>query len=198
MVPKKTPHRCPFCEKPFETPRALNHHISALKSCYKEWRKNLVRLEHLSPKRPRRNSPITLEGGPESLDLEAVDTRIVDDFDFVPPSPPRRATVEDNDNEQRNTYLRETSTTQMDRFVEPYPGDAGQGLRKSKTRFEKWLEIQEAEGKKPWDPFASKEEWALTGWLIKNVGQKSTDEYLKLQIVSEDDIFFFFKLLIGF
>ena len=28
-------------------------------------------------------------------------------------------------------------TTNMDRFVEPYPSDAGQGIRKSKTRFEK-------------------------------------------------------------
>ena len=33
-----------------------------------------------------------------------------------------------------------------------------------------------------WELFASKEEWDLTKWLVKNVGQKSTDEFLKLQI----------------
>ena len=73
----------------------------------------------------------------------------------------------------------------MDCFIEAYPGDAGQGIQKSKTRFEKWLEIQDIEGTDPWQPFASKEEWALTRWLMNNVGQKSTNEYLKLPIVHE-------------
>lgn len=178
MAPKKTTllptHRCQFCGRSFKTPRALNHHISASKACYKEWRKELVRNEQPSPKRPRRNSPRRPE---DSDSLDEFDFEVVDDF--VPPSPPRRATVDDDSDEEGNTYL----TTETYRFVESYPGDAGQGLRKSKTRFEELLEIQEGEGKKPWEPFASKEEWALSGWLIKHVGQKSTDEYLKLQIV---------------
>ena len=54
-----------------------------------------------------------------------------------------------------------------------------------KTRFECWQEIKKCEGKNPWDPFANKEEWDLTVWLIKNIGQKLTDEFLKLPIVSE-------------
>ena len=91
---------------------------------------------------------------------------------------PRKDEEEDS---RENTYM----TTKTDHFVESYPGDAGQGLRKSKTRFEEWLEIQEAEGLKPWEPFSSKGEWELAKWLIKNVGQKSTDEFLKLQMVCE-------------
>jgi hypothetical protein len=182
MAPKKATHRCQFCGRSFETPRALNHHISASKTCYKEWRKELVRIEHPSPKRPRQNSPTRLE---DSDSLEEFNTEIVDDF--VPPSPPRRATVDKDNDEEGNTYL---TSTERNRFVEAYPGDAGQGIRKSKTRFEEWLEIQEGEGKKPWDPFASKEEWALAGWMIKNVGQKSTDEFLKLKIVCEVDVSF--------
>jgi hypothetical protein len=47
----------------------------------------------------------------------------------------------------------------MDRFIEAYIGDAGQGLRKSKTRFEEWLAVQEDVGLKPWEPFASRGEW---------------------------------------
>ena len=39
--------------------------------------------------------------------------------------------------------------------------------------------------KNPWDLFASEQEWALAMWLRKNVGQKSTDEFLKLPIVSK-------------
>ena len=64
-------------------------------------------------------------------------------------------------------------------------GNAGQGKHMSKTRFECWQEIKKCEGKNPWDPFVNKEEWDLTMWLIKNVGQKLTDEFLKLPIVSE-------------
>ncbi|KIJ90638.1 hypothetical protein K443DRAFT_36586, partial [Laccaria amethystina LaAM-08-1] len=51
--------------------------------------------------------------------------------------------------------------------------------------FETLLEQQTADGKQPWEPFASKEEWQLVTWLMANVGQNSTDEYLKLPIVRE-------------
>jgi hypothetical protein len=127
-----------------------------------------------------------LEDECENVD---VDTNIVDDFTL--PSPPTIPSVEE-DEEGDSTYL----TTSTDRFIESYPGDAGQGMRKTKTRFEELLIMQEAEGKKPWEPFASEEEWDLTKWLIKNVGQRSTDEYLKLPIVSEIYVpFLLFKTL---
>jgi hypothetical protein len=127
--------------------------------------------------------------------LGEFNTQNVEDF-VPPPSPPpasrnppnltsRRATVKDA------AYL----TTNMNRFVEPYPGDAGRGIRKEITRFEKWFNRDsDVGGKSPWEPFASKEEWALAGWLMKNVGQKSTDEYLKLPIVREVVILFLKKL----
>jgi hypothetical protein len=70
------------------------------------------------------------------------------------------------------------------RYVEAFPGPAGVPLRTEKTRFENLLEIQRLEGKDPWYPFASRREWGLVEWLMKNVGQKSTDEYLQLPIVS--------------
>lgn len=107
--------------------------------------------------------------------------------DFVPPSPspaPRTVSVEEHEPTEENTY----QSMHTNRYIESYPGKAGEGTHKSKTQFEEWLESQEHEGKKPWDPFASKEEWELACWLIKNVGQSSTDEYLKLQIVREVEI----------
>ena len=80
MASKKPTHRCQFCSKPFAIQRALNHHILASKTCYKEWRKGLVRNEQPSLKRPCRNSP--------SMDdiFDGFDTQDVDDF--VPPPPP--------------------------------------------------------------------------------------------------------------
>ena len=119
-----------------------------------------------------------MEGALDTLDL---DTTLVDDLALH--SPPRKVSVgvgEDEGDEDRETY----PITKVERFIEPYPGDAGQGIRKSKTRFEEWFENQKEEEKIPWDPFASEEEWALSVWLIKNVGQRSTDEFLKLPIVS--------------
>ena len=121
-----------------------------------------------------------VEGGQGSLDNERPD--LMDDF--VLPSPPRKPTVEEVEDEGE-TY----PTMKTDRFVESYPGHAGQGLRKSKTRYEVWFENQKRDGKNSWDPFASEDEWALTMWLLKNVGQKSTDQFLKLPIVR--CVFFF-------
>ena len=114
----------------------------------------------------------------EELDyLEDYNLELVDDF--IPPSPPRRATVEDIWDDDEIIY----GTAPIEHYVEPYPGEAGQGMHISKMQFKIWLEEQEVEGKNPWEPFVSKEEWVLTQWLIKNVGQKATDEYLNLPIV---------------
>jgi len=155
----------------------MNHHISASKDCYEEWRKELVRNEQPSPKQRKENSSRRLM---EGTDEGEVNTDIVDDFvmDFPPVE---RDAVEEDRHEGGNTYL----TTNVDRFIESYPGDAGQAIEKSKTRFQEWFENQRNDQKIQWDPFASEEEWALCMWLIKNVGQKSTDEFLKLPIVSE-------------
>ena len=172
--------RCQFCGKTFETLRAVNHHISASESCYNEWRKDLLRNDEPSPKRPKKNPTAQeeedLEGDEGILDVES---ELVDDFVFA--SPPGRTAVEIPQDDGRDTY----PTSTIPRFIEPYPGDAGQGIRKCKTRFEKWFKNQ-SDPKNPWDPFASKDEWSLTMWLLKNVGQKATDQFLKLPIVSDN------------
>ena len=54
------------------------------------------------------------------------------------PSPPRMPSVEEVEEEQENSYR----TSKTARFIESYPGDAGKGLRKSKTRFEIWLKTK--------------------------------------------------------
>jgi hypothetical protein len=82
------------------------------------------------------------------MDGVEIDTNPVDDF--ILPSPPRKMSTEEV--EREDTY----ATTKTDRFIEAYVGDAGQGLRKSKMRFKEWLAVQEAEGLKPWELFASR------------------------------------------
>lgn len=70
------------------------------------------------------------------------------------------------------------------RYVRDYPGRAGDVLGKSHTKFElRRAEMEDAtEGK--YTPFKDEEECGLAKWLLKNVGQKKIDEYLKLPIVS--------------
>lgn len=57
-------------------------------------------------------------------------------------------------------------------------------LGKGKTFFEKLQERQESVGSEKWAPFEDQEEWELAQWLLRSVGQKKIDEYLKLPIVS--------------
>jgi hypothetical protein len=173
-MPLKVSKHCPFCRKAFPTQRAINQHISASKTCVKDWHKKIIRKnDNPSPKRRRINSP---------------DPNLLDDLphaNYYPEpgqqTPSFRATVEDADDEDDSNLTKESGPV---RYVEPFPGPAGEASRQEKTRFEVLQQIQESEGKTLWEPFASRAEWGLAEWLMKNVGHKSTDDYLQLPIVS--------------
>ena len=45
-------------------------------------------------------------------------------------------------------------------------------------------EQQEVEGLDEFVPFSSEDEWGMAEWLMKNVGQNKTEEFLKLPMVS--------------
>ncbi|TFK53193.1 hypothetical protein OE88DRAFT_1627519 [Heliocybe sulcata] len=86
--------------------------------------------------------------------------------------PSHGASTEDNEEDSRPGS----------RFVEPFPGAAGDVLRQEKTKFNIIREVQEHEGEIDWSPFEDKEEWELASWLVQNVGQNQMDEFLKLPI----------------
>jgi hypothetical protein len=158
---------CQFCQKGFTTQRAVNQHISASTTCLKEWHKNIVREnDSPSPKRRRVNSP-----DPCLLPNPDIPHNF-DDADNC-------ANLEDTDNKSDDV-----DPVTHRRYVEPFPGPAGETLRCEKTRFEILEGEQRTEGKAPWEPFASRAEWELAEWLVKNVRQRSTDKYLQLPIVS--------------
>ena len=50
--------------------------------------------------------------------------------------------------------------------------------------FEQIRKEQQETGSSKWGPFKDQDEWELAEWLLKNVGQKQTDDFLKLNIVS--------------
>jgi hypothetical protein len=72
----------------------------------------------------------------------------------------------------------------QNRYSETYPRSAGQPIRKEKTKFESFRENDRAAGRQPWEPFTSKKEWELATWMMKNVNQRATEEYLNLPMVS--------------
>ena len=79
----------------------------------------------------------------------------------------KRARVEEVDDEE--TYPR---------YAKEFPTSAkvfGDG----KTAFEEIFREQTVKGESPWAPFADKDEWELVRWLVKNVNQQATEEFLK-------------------
>ena len=70
------------------------------------------------------------------------------------------------------------------RYVEDYGRSAGHIYGEGQSQFVKWREAQKKVGHAPWSPYNDLNEWDLSQWLICNVGQNATDEYLKFPIVS--------------
>ena len=161
---------CQFCWKTFATQRGVSQHISASIICLKEWHKSIIRKnDSSSPKQKCINSPepSLVDDLPNNPDP----THHFDDAD-------NQANVEDTDNSHDNDLWT------PEPYVEPFLGPAGDVLRQEKTSFEILQGVQQSEGKPPWELFASRAEWELAEWLMKNVGQRSTNDFLQLPIVS--------------
>ena len=74
--------------------------------------------------------------------------------------------------------------TQHTRWTEAFPACVAEGHGRARTRFDDWRSQQILTGASQWSPFEDEDEWELTQWLFKNVGQSAIDEYLKLPSVS--------------
>ncbi|KAG1897031.1 uncharacterized protein F5891DRAFT_1130082 [Suillus fuscotomentosus] len=93
----------------------------------------------------------------------------------------RRVTIEEVEDEDHAQYFEQCV-------------GAGQTLREGKTGFERFQEYKECMGEDKWAPFDGGEEWGLAEWLVKNLGQTRTDEFLKLPIVSSSLVSFLQKV----
>lgn len=121
-----------------------------------------------------------------------LDTPMLGD-DFQPPPRSRVEEVEDEDAPpSKRARVEEVAdqdapgAARTARYPVPYPGRAGEALDKQETMFHKMQEDQKLDGdeENPWAPFDNQDEWELARWLMKNVGQKKTNEFLQLPIVS--------------
>lgn len=66
----------------------------------------------------------------------------------------------------------------------PEKHGAGAKVRPGKTGFEQVRDEEILTGAEVLGPFVDEDEWELAKWLIKNVGHKQTESFLKLPIVS--------------
>lgn len=72
-----------------------------------------------------------------------------------------------------------------DRYAQEFDeGLAAEVLGLGKTSFEALKDVQDASGNGAYAPFADHDEWKLAEWLIENVNQQATEDFLKLSIVS--------------
>ena len=188
--------RCPYCAKSLPTGKAVRQHVAASQSCSKSW--EIHQLAKV-PIKSKNYQPIPLPPGPPPSDIDQICDSDHDDemndlsHEFVPPyegpelttntrnpfpavDPPADEHAEDNDNHDQ--------PSSHSHYSEAYPRSAGQPFRKEKTEFEKFRDNDSAAGRQAWEPFSSKKEWELARWIMNNVNQKATEQYLNLPIVS--------------
>lgn len=174
-------HHCGFCGKDIPTVGGVKRHILGRPQCRKEWEALIAETDAVADVIDDSNTHDNeREFAPDHMLGEITDsfsplrrTHSPPDLDDAA-SKIRRVTVEEVEDED-GTYNR--------RFFESYP-NAGRPIDEGKTVFESYCQHKEDEGEDVWAPFADEEEWGLAEWIIKNLGQTRTDEYLKLPIVS--------------
>lgn len=108
---------------------------------------------------------------------------------FVPPrarSPSPEESSERQSKRPRVTIeeIEDEDAPHIKRYTYEYPREVATALRTGQTKFERMREQQQAEGLDDFAPFASEDEWGMAEWLMKNVGQNKTEEFLKLPMVS--------------
>ena len=176
-------YHCKYCHQRKSTETALNRHIAHSAVCFPAYQDDLLRLT---------SSDSGLDGGitrrtatmhdfmpPDSLGNECDvggEVLIPDETGTQPFYQPSEETddVEDADD-----------CHSQSRYRRGYPVRyAVKVLGEGKTKFHIWQEEQSLHGENEWTPFHNEKEWELAQWLIKNVGQKSMDEFLKLPIAS--------------
>jgi len=120
------------------------------------------------------------------LEEEAIQVAEENELPPPPPQPdepqpwPQHAPVDVPINEKVN------SESEGVRYIEYFPKEnlAGATYGRCKPLYASLDEEQKRVGHSRWAPFEDEEEWQLAEWLIHNVGQKQTDNFLKLPIVS--------------
>jgi hypothetical protein len=189
---------CRYCHQPKSSQTAVNRHIRYAPNCFRAYTQDLADLSTL--RNPTwHEGQTTLDNQPPiTVDLGVDGEGVNSDVEMGSPKDSEPINFDDNveSSSVPDVHLPRHYTVEIEevkdendpckppRYRRSYPSLVAQTLGVGKTPFEKLKEEQVALGESEWAPFASQEEWDLAQWLMKNVGQNSLDEFLKLPIVS--------------
>jgi hypothetical protein len=179
---------CGYCGKgPFLTQGGLNKHIGRSKDCQEKNRlafksytstiwKNTPDTSNNLPCSP--SPPLDETPGDLKLDLLAVEQNVNLESTIETPDLLIPQTEHTNEPQQNQVFT--------GHYFEEYPSErkAGAAWGKDQPLFERIQKEQRENHTSKWGPFKDQDEWELAEWLSKNVGQKQTDAFLKLNIVS--------------
>ena len=162
-------HHCGHCGQGFPTPAGVQCHIGHSPHCQAAaLRRTAGRQQTVNVHSNSRQEDVDLPDGEGWIELDGPDDS---------PDGPGRA----------GQGTPEPPQPEPQRYAYKYDqGPAAEVLGSGPTVFETMKGVQEAVGQGKYSPFADREEWELADWLVKNVNQRATDEFLKLSIVSNN------------
>ncbi|KAG0693775.1 hypothetical protein DFH29DRAFT_1006946 [Suillus ampliporus] len=182
-------HYCSFCGKPIPTLGGVKKHVVKRKACRLKW-EAMIRQSSTSINVFDKAGPSDDEVADNTILHEAtiIDDHLADAF-----VPPHHQCLESTSNSTHTTkrpcvtveeIVDEEDHPRQGHYYEAYAG-AGQVLHESMTCFEEVQMNQDTSGESTFTPFADEEEWGLAEWLVNNLGQTQTDEFLKLSITQK-------------
>lgn len=160
-------YRCDHCGQGFQTQTAIRRHIGHLPRC--------------------QAAALRRSGGEQlAINNEGLGQEIEDDIADTHSEPADSMAGQEPDlDNRRNEGNQEGQDAGPARYAREYDqGLAAEVLGSAKTAFEVMKDYQESSGCGAYAPFADHEEWELAEWLVRNVNQRATEEFLKLSIVS--------------
>lgn len=178
---------CEFCGKVLRDIIGLKNHQNLSRNCRQQLDESLRSLSYAPHARqPPTNRSKQLRELHEALAEEAFH------FEWDPASILRHHDPPSGDEEDVvNPNASAEGDSESSRHIEQCAASLDAGVpvdhRKTQTDFEMMRDerLEREEDDDPiWSPFVDREEWDLATWLIRTVGQNSTDEFLKLPIVS--------------
>jgi hypothetical protein len=183
-------HVCEHCRQTFASTGGVRRHIAHSEQC----RSQRITKAQRAQRAPRRAPSDDMEvNADEEICLPFIPNDI-DMNDMHPPFPGDHPSdgLGQEAVEQHHHALDEDEGSEeptFPRFAEEFAAKPiADVVGTAATPFERMTSVQDASGRGTYAPFADREEWELAQWLIHNVNQRATQEFLKLSIVSVQSI----------
>jgi hypothetical protein len=175
-------HTCNYCRHAFPTAGGVHRHITHLIPCRGQWETEAQQAQCAT----RTNDSDGEQDINEDIDLPNFDVhRDVDMPNRASDVPEPDVLEGEHEDTPAAPTVEEGHGPHFVHFAQEFSEKpAADIIGREETPFEQMKRYQEATGRGVYAPFADHEEWVLAQWLIKNVNQRVTEEFLKLSIVS--------------